>query len=218
MNEPMSVQRMKDELSDCTSCSGVGVIYDNVYDLWETMKGHLLSAGYKIIPDFPLDKHPATIFKTIAESIVPPAAAESSESPFVIAVFVSGLARSCALDSRHGSIDVYQDIIKPFLPPSAPHLQQIPKLFFISVDREQYNTPVTFPGDPNGNYFVVYHETESLDQMLTWKTIVDDVFRLGMSAQELIENSRSYMHLHGYKNKERLHYFTCLKNKSILKK
>ena len=218
MNEPTSVQRMKDELSDCTSCSGVGVIYDNVYDLWESTKGHLLSAGYKIIPDFPLEVNPATIFKTIAESIAPPSATESSESPFVIAIFVSGLARSSALDSRHGSTDIYQEIIKPFLPPSAPHLLHIPKLFFISVDREQYHSPVTFPDDPNGNYFVVYHETESLDQMLAWKSIVDDVFRLGMSAQDLIESSRSYMNLHGYKNKERLHHFACLKNKFVLKK
>ena len=224
MNDELSqskqheVQRIKDELRDCTSCSGVGVIYDNVYDLWETAKGLLSSAGYKVIPKFPLDDHPATIFKTIAESITPPAAAESSDFPFIIAIFVSGLARSSALDSRHGAIDIYQDIIKPFLPVSAPHLQHVPKLFFISVDREQYNNPVTFPDDPDGNYFVAYHETESMEQMLTWKAIIDDVFRLGKSAQELVENSKSYMHLHGFKNKERLHYFTSLKNNYAMRK
>ena len=115
-------------------------------------------------------------------------------------------------------MDIYQDIIKPFLPESVPNLRHIPKLFFISVDREQYNDPVTFPDDSNGNYFVVYHETESLEQMLTWKAIVDDVFCLGESARELIEKSKSYMHLYGYKDKERLHYFTCLKNKFTVKK
>jgi DNA polymerase elongation subunit (family B) len=194
------------------------VIYDNVYDLWESTKGLLSSTGYKLIPAFPLDDHPSTVFKAIAESIAPPnVTAESSDPPFIIAVFVSGLARSSALESRHGSVDIYQDVIKPFLPESAPHLQQVPKLFFISVDREQYNQPVTFPDDSNGNYFVVYHETESLEQMLTWKATVDDVFCLGKSAQELIEKSKSYMHLHGYKNKERLHYFSCLKNNFTVK-
>ena len=210
------VQRIKDELVDCASYSGIGVIYDNVYDLWESTKGLLLSAGYKLIPKFPSDDHPATVFKAIAESIAPPSvAAESSDFPFIITVFISGLAMSSALESRHGSVDIYQDIIKPFL---APHLQHIPKLFFISVDREQYNRPVIFPDDSNGNYFVVYHETESLEQMLTWKAIVDDVFCLGKSTQELVEKSKSYMHLYGYKDKERLHYFTCLKNKFIVKK
>ena len=153
MNDKLSqskqpeVRRIKDELADCTSCSGVGVIYDNVYDLWESTKGLLLSVGHKLIPKFPSDDHPATVFKAIAESIAPPSvAAESSDFPFIIGVFVSGLARSNALESRHGSVDIYQDIIKPFLPESAPDLRHIPKLFFISVDREQYNDPVTFLG------------------------------------------------------------------------
>lgn len=210
-------QKIKDELVDCTSCSGIAVIHDNVYDLWESTKGHLSSAGYKFAPNFPLENHPATIFNAIAELITPPEAADSFDFPFIIAVFVSGLAKGshCALKSRHGSVDIFQDIICPFL---APHLQHIPKLFFISVDREQIYQPVTFPDDSNGNYYVFYHETEFLEQMLTWKAIVDDVFRLGKSAKELAEESKSYMSRYGYKNKERVHYFSCLKNNFVLKK
>ena len=219
--------RIREELRDCALCSGVGVIYDKIYDLWESMKGYLSSAGYKIITNFPLCHHHTNLFTTIAQSIAypkPPAAAESSDSPlFVIAVFVSGMAGARgskhSLDTRYGQLDIVDDIIKPFLPQSAPHLLHIPKFFFISADGDprKSTSPPHFPGDPDGNYCVVYHVAKELECMLTWKNIVDQVFHLGMSVQEVIENSRSYMYLHGDYNKEHLHYFNCLKNKLVVK-
>ena len=120
LSKQREVQRIRDELSDCTSCSGIGVIYDNVvYNLWESMaiKG-------KIIPKFALDDHSATIFKAIAESIAPPAAAESSDYPFIIAVFISGLARSSALDSRHGHLSRYHQVIPTTVSASSPAYSQ----------------------------------------------------------------------------------------------
>ena len=146
-------QGIMNELRDYTPYSGVGVIYDIMFlhaCIWESMKHHLPVLNYNIITDFHLQR--TTLFTTIAQSIhvaypKPPAAAESSDSPpFVVAVFVSGVVGDSAntLFTVHGSLDIVEYVIKPFLPQSAPHLQHIPKLFFISAWGDPYAPPPHF--------------------------------------------------------------------------
>ena len=216
--EQREVQRVRDELGDCTLYSGVGVIYndDILSEAWETMKSHLSALNYKIITtDFLLHRRPTTLFPIIAQSIAypkPPAAAESS--PFVITVFVSGLAYGSTniLLAGHGVVHIVNDIINPFLPQSAPHLQHIPKLFFISAMGGLIAPPPRFPDDPHGNYCVVYHA--SLVYEFKWVDhIADHLFLPGATVQEVIDNSKSHL-VEG----EELHYFANLKNKLVLRK
>ena len=92
----------------------------------------------------------------------PPADVKSSASPpFVISIFVSGRCHDTfsihTLYTRYGLVDVIDDIIRPFLPQSAPHLQHIPKLFFITAEGDPDATPLHFPDDPDGNYCIAYH-------------------------------------------------------------
>ena len=218
------VREIRDEPRDCTSHSDVGVICD-VFDAWKSMKGYLSSAGYKIITNFPLHYHHkhATRFATIAQSTTypeQPTAAESSDSPpFVIAVFISGWAGDSVgtlhMHISHRPMHIVNDIIEPFLPQSALHLQHIPKLFFInSADGDPHAPPPHFPDDPDGNYCVAYHVAKYRGDMRTWnRNIADDIFLPGKSIQEVIENSRSHLH----ENHEHLHYFSCLKNKIVFK-
>ena len=88
------IQRVRDELRNCTLYSGIAVICDvDLFSTWKSIKNRLSTVDYKIITtDFLLHHHHTTLFATIVQSIAypkPPAAAESSDSPpFVIAVFV----------------------------------------------------------------------------------------------------------------------------------
>ena len=220
--EQHEVQRIRDELGDCTLYSGVGVICkdDILSDAWETMKSHLSALNYKIITtDFLLHHRPKTLFPTIAQSIAypkPPAAAELSDSPpFVITVFALGLVRGSTniLLTRHGLVHIVNDIIKPFLPQSAPHLQHIPKLFFISaMGGPGPAPPPRFPDDPDGNYCVFYHA--SFMYKFDWVDhIADHLFLLGATVQEVIDNCKSHL-VEG----EKLHCFASLKNKLVLRK
>ena len=217
------IQRIRDELRYCALYSGVAVIDDNIVNEWVHIKQRLSSSGYKVIS---LDTvslrhhdHPRH-FTAIAQSITypkPPTAAESSYSPpFVIAVFVSGAVQSAhhTLVTHYGEVNIVNDIIQPFLPQSAPHLQYIPKLFFITAwgDPQAQAPPPHFPDDPDGNYCIAYHVAEIMSYMDKWaKHISDNVFLPGITVQEAIENSRS--HLEGG---ECLHYFTYLRNKLVL--
>ena len=211
-------QRIRDELRDCTLYSGVGVICDDI-GTWKSMEPRLLAVDYKIITAFPFHHDHPTFFPTIAQSIAypkPPAAAESSDSPpFVIAVFVSGWVDSvCTLHTRYRSLDIIDDIIKPFLPQSAPHLLHIPKLFFISTWGDLNPPPLHFPDDPDGNYCVVYHSIVGMSSdMNKWADhITDHLFLPGATVQEVIEKS------HLVEEDYWLHYFTSLKNKLVLRK
>ena len=219
-SQQSEVQRIRDELRDCASYSGVGVISDN-YDRWEYLENHLTAVNYKIVTTLPLYDHRihATHFATIAQSTIfpePILAVESSDSsPFIIAVFISGWAGDSvsSLDSTHGPLDMVDDIIKPFLPQSAPHLQHIPKLFFINAKGDPNSPPPNFPNNPNDNYCVAYHKY--LGHRRMWKKeIADHLFLPGMSVQEVIESSTSQFD----EDKECLHYLNCLKNELFLKK
>ena len=228
------IWELRRELRDYVLYSGMGVICD-YFSTWELVKPFLSSLDYKIISNFPVSTKVATSFATIVQSIAPPkpharaTAAESSDSPpFVIAVFVSGLIVSAWLNNLYtvcGEVNVVDDIIQPFLPQSAPHLRQIPKLFFITalslqkVYLRPHDPPPQFPEDSDGNYCVVYHSivTNSLSSNLMRKwvqCITDDLFVHAMTVQGAIEKSRSHLDQH----RESLHYFTCLKNNLVLKK
>ena len=219
--EQHKIQRIRDELGDCALYSGVGVICNDAipFYVWETMKSRLSALDYKIITADFLSHHRSTaLFPTIAQSIAypkPPAAAESSNSPpFVITVFVSGLAHGSTniLLTSHGVVHIVNDIINPFLPQSAPHLQHIPKLFFIIAMGGLHAPPPRFPDDPDGNYCVVY--CASLKYKDKWVDhIADHLFLPGATVQEVIDNSKSHL-VEG----EELHYFASLKNKLVLRK
>ena len=215
------VQTFRDELRirECALYSGVGVIHNVSYNLWDFVKHRLSTRDYKIIPNIHL--YPKTPFATIAQSIAyPKTAAESSDSPpFVIAIFISGQCghdtSTHTLYTRYGLMDTIDDIIQPFLPQSAPHLQHIPKLFFITVEGNPDAPPPQFPDDPDGNYCVAYHVTNKLCHMVKWTQYISDhLFLSNITIQEVIKKSRSYL----FKHMEQLHCKTCLKNRLVLKK
>ena len=220
------VQELRQEVRECELYSGVGVICD-LFIAWEfAVERHLSSLNYKIINYLPARIEGMTFFATIAQSIAPhkshasPAVAESSDSPpFVIAVFVSGgiIISSSQLLYIGKEVNIVDDIIHPFLPQSAPHLQHIPKLFFITARNLAYLhvPPPRFPEDPDGNYCIVYHVVDRVNLMPKWaESIMDELFLHGMTVQEAIERSRSHLN----KDEESLYYFTCLKQNLVLKK
>ena len=216
------VQEFRLELSDCASYSGVGVIYDK-FDAWKRVELHLSLLDYKIISDFSVGMKFSNTFATIAQSIAypkphaSPTVAESSDSPpFVIAVFVSGLVSYHPhtlriLHTIYGEVNV-DDIIQSFLPQSAPHLQHIPKLFFITT-AYPLSPPPQFPEDPDGNYCIAYLVTDSYNSINNWaQHITSNLFVHGMTVQGAIESSRSHLNKHT----EYLHYFTSLKKNLVL--
>ena len=232
------VQEFRYELGDYELYSGVGVIWDLIRS-WQPVKLFLSSLDYKIVDNFPAHIEAATSISTIAQSIAPPqphaspTAAESSDSPpFVIAVFISGiLLSSQLLNIRGKEVDIIDDIIQPFLPQSAPHLQHVPKLFFITAQHPvgPRAPPPRFPEDPDGNYCIAYHiimarayfwhkissiaDTRAL--MREWaEDITSNLFIPGMTVQEAIEKSGSHLN----KVEENLYYSICLKKNLILKK
>ena len=87
----VEIQKFREEY-ECALYSGVGVIHNVSFNLWDFMKHRLSAMDYKIIPNIHL--YSETPFTTIAQSIAypkPSSAAKSSESPpFVIAIFISG--------------------------------------------------------------------------------------------------------------------------------
>ena len=211
------------KLSDCALYSGVGVIYDR-FNIWNPAEPHLSSLDYKIISRFPVNIKIVNSFATIAQSIAypkphaSPTVAESSDStPFVIAVFVSGRVSShphTLHTITYGEVNIVDDIIQPFLPQSAPHLQHIPKLFFITCTAvHPLSPPPQFPEDSDGNYCIAYFVTDNYSLTYWWSQhITNDLFLPGMTVQGAIENSRSHLN----EDRERLHYFTSLKKNLVL--
>ena len=117
--QQQKVQEIKDKLSCSALYSGVGIVYTS--ELW-MIERSLKGLEYNIISvviDF------KTVFTTIAQSRAYPESPAAAESPpFVIAVFVSGQTTysSGIFHTRHGSADIVDDIIKPFLPLSLIHI------------------------------------------------------------------------------------------------
>ena len=120
-------------------------------------------------------------------------------------------------------MDIVDDIIKPFLPKSAPHLVHIPKIFFITnslsyrstVYRQDLdNQPPSFPDDDDDNYCIAYHlSLKRFDQQILWLNTITDALLSGKTVQDVIENSRSILD----KNRERLYTFCCLKDNLVLR-
>ena len=220
-----------EQLSNSSLYSGVGIVYRSdfrhrtmliTYRLERTLsvlnfKHIVLNNEFFLIHNVDLKTSLSTIAQCKAYS--EPQAAAGSQ-PFVIAVFVAEREGKFpgSLDSRHGPVDIVDDIIKPFLPKSAPHLAHIPKLFFISswVDHKGLDTqPPSFPDDDDGNYCIAYHLAQSgrADQEIWMDTIANGLLS-GKTVQYVIENSQLLLH----KNNERLCYFSSLKDKLILMK
>ena len=135
------VQDIREKLSCCELYSGVGIVVCEEDALWmpvgSLIERSLVELNYTIITgdidDSQLDLK--TLFTTIAQTrAYPESPAATGSPPFVIAIFVSGQASysRSTLNTRHGQVNIANDIIEPFLPQSAPHLVHIPKLFFIS--------------------------------------------------------------------------------------
>ena len=219
LSSSLEQRELQEKLKDCMLFSGVGVICDR-YQIWKSMKHHLSSSGYKIAPEDPLSHEYADFFTAIAQSIVyskrTPAVAESS--PFVIIILVSGVSvdsTGTILYTQHGRLDTVDDIIQPFLPQSAPHLQYIPKLFFITAERNPFAPLPQFPNEPDGNYSIAYYSTKRPYYTEMWaRHMTDHMFVPGKTVQEVIVNSKSCLD----ENAEHLHYFTCLKKEVILSK
>ena len=172
-SEQEEVQRIRDELSDSSLYSGVGIVYDDPFPLSSLyVEGTLSELNFKYI-----DLHHRVDLKpclsTIAQSkAYPKIPSAAGSQPFVIAVFVTGMRGS--LGSLRGPVDIVDDIIKPFLPKSAPHLAHIPKLFFIgswSHHKDLDTQPqLSFPDDYDkyGNYCVTYHLVREVGDLRIW--------------------------------------------------
>ena len=168
---------------------------------------HLSPAGLK------------TLLSTIARSTAYPGPPAAGSPPFVITLFLSGIGvhsvSSLFLGRGQGQGDIVDDIIKPFLPLSAPHLVHIPKIFFISSEfGRQYlaTQPPLFPGDCDANYLIAYHQTSSRADMSIWMQHITDNLLTGQSVQEVVEKSRSCLD----HDIERLHYFSSLKDSNLV--
>ena len=223
-----------EQLSDSSLYSGVGIVYRSDFRhrtmlITDILERTLLVLNFKHIvlsQDYNMDPFQRNVDLKTSLSIIAqckaysePQAAAGSQ-PFVIAVFVrGGMSHSPGyLDTGHGPVDIVDDIIKPFLPKSAPHLAHIPKLFFINswVDHKDLDTqPPSFPDDDDGNYCIAYHLAQSgrADQEIWMDTIANGLLS-GKTVQYVIESSQLLLH----KNNERLCYFSSLKDKLVLMK
>ena len=223
--EQQVAQRIRDKLSDSSLYSGVGIVYnDPRLRSSAFVERTLPELDFKYID---LDEHInrqvdlKTCLSIIAQSKAypktPPAA---GSQPFVIAVFVTGERGHSpgSLDTGWGGpVDIVDDIIKPFLPKSAPHLAHIPKLFFISSwshHKDLDTQPPSFPDDDDANYCIACHLSGEVGDSWKWMYTTARGLRSSKTVQDVIEDSRSHLDKHN----ERLHTFSCLKEKLILGK
>ena len=226
--EPPGVRRIREQLSDCALYSGVGIFVPLPLE----MKVTLSRLNFKHIEvefRFPSPGFKTT-FSTIAQSTAYPGPPAAGSPPFVIAVFVSEMhyhtifLHFLHLKQTQARADTVEEIIKPFLPQSAPHLVHIPKVFFISYycSRQELHTqPPLFPDDPDANYCIAYHLKAYPDAygMRVYPTATDSWMRLitdnllaGQSVQETIQISRSSLD----QEVECLHYFSSLKDSNLV--
>ena len=223
--EQREAQRIRDELSDASLYSGVAICYDDPFSRSSPFVERTLSElNFKYID---LDEHInrqvdlKTCLSIIAQSKAYPTIPSAAGSqPFVIAVFVTGERGQSpgSLYTVFGeSVDIVDDIIKPFLPKSAPHLAHIPKLFFISSwshHKDLDTQPPSFPDNDDANYCIAYHLTREVGDSWEWMHTIVRGLRWNMTVQDVIEESRSHLNKHN----KRLYTFSCLKDKLILGK
>ena len=208
------VQEIRDQLSK--SAFYRGVLVELSLDFWR-MEGMFTKLEQKL-------KHVSidwrdlisigtkTLFTTIVESGV-----YVKSKSYVIVVFVSGKTGDSVGSLQYSSnktLDIVDDIIRPFLPQSAPHLEHIPKVFFISAFTDMRNTtPPAFPNDPDSNYCVAYHLSPEPCEPIEWVRYITEHLFTGVSVQEIIENSAQII---VDKNNEELHRLCCLKDNLLL--
>lgn len=94
-------------------------------------------------------------------------------SNFTIVVAVTALVEN-DVNLVMDEFNISRDIIEPFLPPSAPALANIPKLFFINTFSEEGHRDTPKLNVPSEGNFLVSHISmkwydESLLQYLVWK-------------------------------------------------
>ena len=221
--QQQALQRLRDELSDCALYSGVAVVCDDkcAPPYWEYLVESKLSSklNFKQINidwDTQQSINSKILFSTVAQSQAYPKPQAAGSPPFVIAIFVSGWVRDSAdsLHTRHGPMDIVDDIIKPFLPQSAPHLLHIPKLFFIASYGLHLveSQPPPFPTEPDANYCVAYYVGYDIQFPYSWTWYITRYLSSSMPVQNIIESSRSTLHKHH----GCLHSFSCLKDKLVL--
>ena len=222
--EQHALQRVRDELSDCALYSGVAVVCEYFHSLhyWEYSVKQELSSKLNFKPiNFDRDTQQSLDYKillsTVAQSQAYPKPQAAGSPPFVVAIFVSVGVRDSAdsLHTRYGAVHIVDDIIKLFLPQSAPHLQHIPKLFFVAcfkrVLAEPESQPLLFPTDPDANYRVAYYAGYDDRSQREWAGYITRHLSSSMPVQDIIENSRSLFD----KEHKCLHSFSCLKHKLV---
>ena len=212
--EKDEARRVREQLSDCALYSGMGIILFG-WRLSLKMTATLSRLNFNHIEVDTFNVSPPglkTIIATIAQSKAYP-----GQPPFVIAVFVSGFNCDTARSLLLGVVvvDIVEDIIKPFLPESAPHLVHIPKLFFITSycrESQLHAQPPLFPDDPDTNYCIAYYRTVLPHNINIWWQHIIHNLPTGQSVQEIIENIRSSLD----HDCEHLHYFSSLKDSNLV--
>ena len=212
------LQRFSDQLSDCALYSGVAVVFHH----WmrsPRLERALSELNYKLIKVDLLSVDLKTVLSTIVQSKAYPKPPRTGSHSFVITIFV----RAIAFDStnllfsvfRQEEISIVDDIIKPFLPQSAPHLAHIPKLFFIGSNTrplgkhpDMDTQPPLFPTDPDANYCVAYLVANKLSTLDEWTDYIADNLS-SIPVQDIVENYRAVLD----RNYDCLHFFSCLKDK-----
>ena len=208
-----SADEVRDQLKDCALYKGVTV---ELFQKTIHLSLHLEST-FKRISLAHTDEFED--FKHLITAVAQYRGYPETSPPFVIAVFVRGHTGLFAKDTiitSFGLVDIVDDIIKPFLPQSAPHLISIPKLFFISSEplsesrqlQDNIKLPL-LPDDPNSNYMycVAYNYCAPL-YTERWFRYITEHLLSGSSVEEVVEQSRYIASGH-------LHYFSRLKNKQL---
>ena len=220
-----SLSEFESKLRDSSLYSGIALVYGDRSLGLRKVKRTLSELFFKYID---LDEHDirhdlrrdleVSLF-TIAQfkGYLQPTAAAGSQ-PFVISVFCGGQRGQSpgSLDTLRGSLDIVDDIIKRFLPKSAPHLTHIPKLFFVSSlfrCKDLDTQPPSFPDDDDANYCIAYHLTKRRSDQQIWMENVTDLLRSGKKVQDVIVSLHSLLD----KDSECLYTFCCLKDELVLK-
>ena len=224
--QQQKVQEIKEKLSCSALYSGVGIVF---MDKPQVIERSLEGLEYNIISVDDLVIDFKTAFTTIAQSrAYPESPAAAGSPPFVIAVFVSGqTTRSTCSNSifhtRHGLVDIVDDIIKPFLPQSAPHLVHIPKLFFISSMSmglfAASSRRLLLPADEDGNYLIAHCVTHDVDGWLSH--IAQCICHRNQSVRDIVEPSQflyEELLFDPVLSNENLQVYCCLKDDLVLRK
>ena len=208
--QPWSIDNVSGQLGDCASYKGVAIDLSD-YPLLENIWSSLEPTFKHISLHRHIHSHDD--FKSLITAVAQYRDYPETSPPFVMAVFVRGLAGPSVgtLNTMFGSVDIVDDIIKPFLPQSAPHLMNIPKLFFINSAPllHQDIEPLPYPDYADSNYCVAYCIQLHVHPTRSWYQYIIKHLLSGISVEDVVESSRLIAY-NGH-----LHYFSRLKNKQL---